>query len=186
MNRVTLAIVALFGAAIVLYWQVQLKRSNGLDNQQPVIERPDYVVDDLRSVEFDEQGQVNTRVAAKHMEHFENTNLTFFTEPVYLVYPDNGKTQWRLRADIGNLDKKTGTIVLENNVIIESISPEGPLQSLSTTALELDLNTMIMTSDEKIFIKGNSFNIQGTGLYADLNAQEVQLMSQVVGIYETN
>ena len=43
---------------------------------------------------------------------------------------------------------------------------------------------MIMTSDRIIYVTGKDFNIQGQGLYADLNAQEVQLTSQVVGTYE--
>ncbi|GGI79587.1 LPS export ABC transporter periplasmic protein LptC [Shewanella gelidii] len=186
MNRITLAIIALFSAAIVLYWQVQVKRSQQESSTIESGVRPDFVVDDLRSVEFDEKGEVHTRVTATHMEHFDSSNLTFFTNPVYLVYPDEGKTQWRLSAETGNLNKNTGKVVLETNVIIDAIAPHEPIQSLSTTVLELDLNTMIMTSDDKITIKGNGFNVQGTGLYADLNAQEVHLLSQVVGIYETN
>ncbi|MGL5408482.1 MAG: LPS export ABC transporter periplasmic protein LptC, partial [Shewanella sp.] len=81
MSRVTLAIIAFFGTALILYWQVQQKRSTdtgtGLNDQNT----PDYIVDDLRSIEFNEQGQVNSRVSAKHMEHYELKNQTHFTEP---------------------------------------------------------------------------------------------------------
>ncbi|MGL5409262.1 MAG: LPS export ABC transporter periplasmic protein LptC, partial [Shewanella sp.] len=103
---------------------------------------------------------------------------------VYLVYPDQGKAQWRIRADQGRLSKNTGKVELENNVIIDAINPEEPIQTLSTSFLELDLNTMIMTSDRIIYVTGKDFTIQGQGLYADLNAQEVQLTSQVIGTYE--
>ncbi len=184
MSRVTLAIIAFFGAALILYWQVQQKRSTDTGNGLNDHNTPDYIVDDLRSIEFNEQGQVNSRVSAKHMEHYELKNQTLFTEPVYLVYPDQGKAQWRIRADQGRLSKNSGKVELENNVIIDAINPEEPIQTLSTSFLELDLNTMIMTSDRIIYVTGKDFTIQGQGLYADLNAQEVQLTSQVIGTYE--
>lgn len=184
MNRVTLAIIAFFGTALILYWQVQHKRgadsAGGLSN----IGKPDYIIEDLHSVEFNDQGLVNSRVTAKHMEHYELKNQTFFTEPVYLIYPDQGKAQWQVSADQGQLNKNTSKVVLENNVIINAINSQEPIQTLSTSFLELDLNTMIMTSDRIIYITGKDFKIQGQGLYADLNAQEVQLTSQVVGTYE--
>ncbi|ABV88926.1 LPS export ABC transporter periplasmic protein LptC [Shewanella pealeana] len=183
MNRVTLAIIAFFGTALLLYWQVQSKKSEqelDIDMSQ----RPDYIIDDLRSIEYNELGLVNSKVSAKHMEHFDSANMTYFTEPVYLIYPDDGQAQWRLQSAKGSHNKLTGKVSLENNVIIDSISPEEPIQTLSTSYLELDLNTMIMTSDEMIHVTGNEFVIQGLGLYADLNAQSVKLVSQVEGIYE--
>lgn len=184
MNRVTIAIIVFFGTALILYWQVQSKRSNTVQLQDGS-EHPDYVINDLKSVEFNEQGEINSRVSARHMEHFEEANMTYFTEPVYLLYPDEGKAQWRLRSSTGTLDKNSGHVTLEKDVIIDAISPEEPIQTIETTYLELDLNTMIMTSDRTINITGNDFIITGEGLFGDLNKQTVKLMSQVKGTYET-
>ncbi|MCL1057269.1 LPS export ABC transporter periplasmic protein LptC [Shewanella gelidimarina] len=183
MNRVTLAIIALFGTALILYWQVQSKKSDQtLDID--VSERPNYIINDMRSTEYNEAGLINSKVTAKHMEHFEAASMTYFTEPVYLIYPDDGQAQWRLTAAKGTHNNLTGKVSLENNVIIDSISPEEPIQTLSTSYLELDLETMVMTSDEIIYVTGNEFVIQGTGLYADLNAQSVKLISEVEGTYD--
>ena len=184
MSRVTLAILVFFGAALVLYWQVQVKRSEMEANAFPGPARPDFIANDLRSTEFNEQGLLRSRVSAKHMEHFQETNITLFTAPVYLIYPDNGEAEWELTADVGKLNKETGKVVLENNVIIDAVNINEPIQSLKTTMLALDLNTMIMSSDQQIFVTGQDFNIQGLGLYADLNAQELELLSQVEGTYE--
>ncbi|MBL4817476.1 MAG: LPS export ABC transporter periplasmic protein LptC, partial [Shewanella sp.] len=57
---------------------------------------------------------------------------------------------------------------------------------MKTSYLELDLNTMVMTSDREVYITGNDFIIQGVGLFGDLNAQKVQLLSKVKGVYEVN
>ncbi|MCE9679964.1 LPS export ABC transporter periplasmic protein LptC [Shewanella sp. AS1] len=184
MNRVTLAILAFFSAALILYWQVQVKRSTQ-GEVTTVSDRPDYIVNNLQSVQFDELGQVNSRVSASHMEFYSEQNMTYFSEPVYLVYPDSGNAQWRLRSTKGTLDKNKGKVTLENDVIIDAISPEEPIQTIETNYLELDLNTMIMTSDHSIKITGKDFLITGKGLRADLNAQNVRLNSQIEGTYET-
>ncbi|WP_192021602.1 MULTISPECIES: LPS export ABC transporter periplasmic protein LptC [Shewanella] len=184
MSRTTLAILGFFGAALVLYWQVQVKRSQMEANQLPDPARPEFIANDLRSTEFNEQGLVQSRVSAKHMEHFQQTNETLFTEPVYLIYPENGEAEWQLTAELGKLNKETGKVVLEKNVIIDAININEPVQSLTTSMLALDLNTMIMTSDRQINVSGQDFKIQGLGLYADLNAEELELLSQVEGTYE--
>jgi lipopolysaccharide export system protein LptC len=48
----------------------------------------------------------------------------------------------------------------------------------------VDLTTMIGTSQEMVYIKGKGFIIQGLGLHADLNSQQLSLLSQVEGTYE--
>ncbi len=184
MSRVTLAIIAFFGTALILYWQVQMKRGDQ-EGVLDTIERPDYIVNDLKSVQYDEQGNVSSRVSASHMEFYADKNITNFSKPIYLVYPQNGEAQWRLRSTEGTLDKNSGRVTLEKNVIIDAISPEEPIQTIETTYLELNLDTMIMTSDREIRITGKDFFITGKGLEADLNAQNVRLISQVEGTYET-
>ncbi|MDF0533037.1 LPS export ABC transporter periplasmic protein LptC [Shewanella yunxiaonensis] len=185
MNRVTLAIIAFFTAALVLYWQVQNKRNSEATQLSTDVIQPDYVADDLRSVSYDQNGMISSRVSAKHMEHYEQDDRTVFTNPVYWVFPDKGQTEWRMTALQGQLDKHSNKVVLQNDVIIDAISPTEPIQSISTSYLELNLSNMIMTSDKNILINGQDFNITGLGLYADLNAQQVKLLSQVKGTYET-
>ncbi|MGX9462417.1 LPS export ABC transporter periplasmic protein LptC [Shewanella sp. A14] len=184
MNRITLGIVAFFGLAFMLYWQAQVKRSEMNSIKIRGIERPDFVADDLRTTEFNQQGFIASRVSAEHMEHYASSDITHFTKPIYLIYPENGKAQWQLSADQGQLNKNTSKVILKNNVIIDAIDIEEPLQSLSTQAVTVDLTTMIGTSKEMVYIKGKGFIIQGLGLHADLNSQKLSLLSQVEGIYE--
>ncbi|MCL1114613.1 MULTISPECIES: LPS export ABC transporter periplasmic protein LptC [Shewanella] len=185
MNRVTIAIAAFFGLALALYWQTQIKRSE-MDAIKVVgVERPDFIADDLRTTQFNEQGLIESRVTAEHMEHYASSDITHFTKPVYLIYPENGKAQWQLSADQGQLNKQSNQISLENNVIIDAIDIEEPLQSLTTNDVSLDLTTMIGSSQDMVYIKGKGFMIQGLGLHADLNTQKLSLLSQVEGTYES-
>ena len=186
MNRITLAIVLFFSIALGLYWQVQLKKSEQQSSAGSGVVTPDFVADNLKSVSFNEKGDVESRVSAEHMEHFDASNLTRFTRPVYLLYPDDGAAHWRISATEGALDKDDNIVTLQNNVIIDAITPNEPLQQLRTSYLQLDLDTMIMRSDRMIQVDGMNFKVEGTGLYADLNAQTVELLNQVTGIYEPN
>ncbi|WP_394130295.1 LPS export ABC transporter periplasmic protein LptC [Shewanella maritima] len=184
MNRVTLAIIIFFSTAIALYWQVQVKRNAMQDSKVKTVERPDFIANDLKTTMFNEQGYIESKVTATHMEHFESTNLTHFTDPVYLIFPENGEAQWRLSATKGQLDKENSEVTLFDDVLIDAIDIDEPLQSLRTKDMTLNLTTMIGTSQERVNIKGKGFIIDGLGLHADLNTQELTLLSQVEGIYE--
>ncbi|MCH4295776.1 LPS export ABC transporter periplasmic protein LptC [Shewanella sp. 3B26] len=183
MNRVTLAIILLFGTALALYWQVQSKKAS---QPQPTasVQKPDYVATDLRSISYDSEGKLESRVSASYMEHFDGDAQTLFTQPVYTLFPQDGKGEWRLSAKIGRLDKASDRVMLEQDVLIEAISFNEPLRQLNTSYLELDLKTMILTSEQEILISGNNFHMSGVGLHADLNAQEVKLLSKIKGTYE--
>ncbi|MBB1439075.1 LPS export ABC transporter periplasmic protein LptC, partial [Shewanella sp. SG41-4] len=124
MNRVTLGIIAFFGLAFILYWQAQSKRSEIDAVKIRGIERPDFVADNLRTTEFNQLGFVESRVSAEHMEHFASSDITHFTKPIYLIFPENGKAQWQISADRGQLNKNTSKVTLENNVIIDAIDIE--------------------------------------------------------------
>ncbi|MCF1426484.1 MAG: LPS export ABC transporter periplasmic protein LptC [Shewanella sp.] len=186
MNRITLAIVLFFSIALGLYWQVQMKKNEQQVNAASNVVQPDFVADDLYSVSFNDRGEVESRVMAVYMEHFDASNLTRFSQPVYLLYPDNGQANWRISAAKGTLKQDDNIVTLENNVIIDAITPNEPLQQLKTSYLQLDLDTMIMRSDRVIQVNGSNFKAEGTGLYANLNAQTVELLNQVTGIYEPN
>lgn len=120
------------------------------------------------------------------MEHYEDNNTTLFTEPIYLIYPEKGQgqAQWQVQSAKGIMNKNSGKVILEDNVIINAIDTKEPIQTVTTSYLELDLNTRMMVSDRKVYITGSDFVIEGLGLYGDLNAEIVTLTSQVHGTYE--
>ncbi|QYJ74841.1 LPS export ABC transporter periplasmic protein LptC [Shewanella sp. FJAT-52076] len=183
MNRVTLAIILLFGTALTLYWQVQSKKASQPQLTDSV-QKPDYVATDLRSISYNAEGKLESRVSASYMEHFDGDAQTLFTQPVYTLFPEDGQGEWRLTAKTGRLDKVSDEVMLEEEVLIEALTIDEPLQQLNTSYLELDLKTMILTSDKEIIISGNNFHLSGHGLYADLNAKEVKLLSKIKGTYE--
>lgn len=186
MSRVAWAIILLFVLGIGLYWQVQFKKATQESANIGQSSQPDFTAKQLKSVSFNEQGKVENRVYAERMEHFSAQDITNFTKPVYLLYPEDGLSHWRIQAKTGTLDKAIDRVVLQDNVIIDAIEPNESIQQLTTSYVELDLKTMIMTSDRMIHVNGQNFTTTGKGLYADLNAHTVELLHHVTGNYDPN
>lgn len=185
MNRVTVAIILFFGTALYLYWQVQVKQGQAqltLNN----IKQPDFEATQLRSSEYNEQGILSSRVTAEHMEHYQDDNLTLFTQPVYFLFSKDklATNPWRIRADLGQFNDQQNHVTLQGKVQIKAIDQQEPLQSVNTDSLLMDLTTKTMTTDNMVYIEGKTFTSQGKGMFADKNSQTIRLNSQVTGIYE--
>ncbi|SDI40898.1 lipopolysaccharide export system protein LptC [Ferrimonas sediminum] len=184
MKREALAIALLFGAASFLTWRSMVLKDQLTDEVKPSYQ-PDFIAENLKSRIYSEQGHLNAEIAADEMEHYQSLALTRLTKPEYLLYPQDSQGQWRIQAKRGQLSDGRH-VVLENDVIITAIEPNEPLKTLTTSYLELDLETMIMTSNRQILATGEDFEINAKGLWADLNLNKVELKSQVYAIYETN
>ena len=132
---------------------------------------------------FDESGYLSSLVKAKKMEYYSD-KVTTFLEPSYIIYPKDGKPRWKIDADSGIFDQQN-RVILNNNVIISAIDPKESLQRLYTSYLEVNLTTMQITSDQEIKIEGMQYNATGTGLRADLNLRQFELIKDIQATYET-
>ena len=183
MKREGIAIIVLFAAALLLTWRsMQLKDEE--INTGNGLYQPDFTAENLISRIYSDKGHLNAEVQAEYMEHYQSLALTRLKQPVYLLYPENSDGQWQIQARAGQLSDGRH-VVLENDVIITAIEPNEPLKTLTTSYLELDLETMIMTSNRRIDGQGEDFEIHAAGLWADLNLNQIELKSQVNAIYET-
>ncbi|MBW3141000.1 LPS export ABC transporter periplasmic protein LptC [Ferrimonas balearica] len=181
MKRELLAGLLLLAAAGALYW-----RNLQIEDQTPqqlAESEPDFVARALRTRSYDENGRLAAQIAADSMRHFQEEGRTEFTEPVYLIYPQDSEAVWKVQAHQGHLNG-TRHVALENDVIITAIEPNEPLRTIRTESLQLDLETMVLTTEDPIRALGESFEVRGTGLWADLNLNQFKLNSKVSASYE--
>lgn len=183
MKRENLAGLLLLLAAGALYWSNLLR-----EQEQPVHspdQDPDFVTRKLDTSTYDKTGRLSARIAAASMRHFEDSQFTEFSEPIYFIYPEDSDIVWKLQARQGELaDNRHMT--LENDVIITSIMPDEPLRTLRTAVLKVDLDTMIVTTEDPLVASGDTFTMEAVGLWADLNTNQVKLLSEVTASYEVN
>ncbi|MBY5993099.1 LPS export ABC transporter periplasmic protein LptC [Ferrimonas balearica] len=181
MKREMLAGLLLLVAAGALYWRtVQLEQQTP---QARAEAEPDFVARSLRTRSYDENGRLAAQIAAESMVHFQEEGRTEFRDPVYLIYPEGSQGIWKVRSEQGRL-MDARHVELEKDVIITAIEPNEPLRTIRTEFLELDLETMILTTDRPLRAHGETFEVDAVGLWADLNLNQINLNSKVSASYE--
>ncbi|QIZ77889.1 LPS export ABC transporter periplasmic protein LptC [Ferrimonas lipolytica] len=145
---------------------------------------PDYVAREMKTRSYDANGRLNAEIAADTMFHYQQKQLTEFENPVYLVYPEDGNTVWKVKAKVGEL-RDNRFLTLEHSVIVEAIEPYKPIRTIHTEQLNLDLSTMEMETDRQLQAFGEQFQMTGLGLWADLKQNHIILKQKVSATYET-
>ncbi len=110
----------------------------------------------------------------KDSTQMENIHLRF--------YPKNGNVM-DVTADNGLMENKSRNLRLRGNVLIKS--QDGV--SMRTKALQFRPKEKKIDSDEKIFVKGDSFQLTGVGLQGRTDLGEYFLKKNVEAvIHDTN
>jgi len=172
--------ILLLAVAAGLYWY-SLKAGE----QAPAFNaeaEPDFVARTLRSRAYDAHGRLSAQIAADGMQHYQAQGLTEFEQPVYLLYPKDSDGVWKLQSRQGQLTQNRH-LLLDQDVVITAIEPNEPLRTILTERLELDLETMVMTSDAAVRAEGETFTLDAVGLWADLNLNTLELKQDVRATY---
>ena len=102
----------------------------------------------------------------KKLAEFDNVNITFFSKEgeVYSV-----------RGDSGILNTESMDIQLSGNIVGKS--NDG--YRFRTTTLTYKSNTSKAKTDDKVFLEGPQFNLEGRGMIMDLEKKKVFLLNDV-------
>ncbi len=184
MNRAVVLICLFFGSCILLFWNPFWSVTSVKTPLTNTKNLPDFTATDMTLRQYDEEGFLSASVNAKYMEHYNNTSTTF-TKPSYIIYPKQGDAKWKIDAEIGIFDQQH-RVLLKNNVTISAIDPDEKVRVIKTSYLELNLSTMLITSDEHVEIAGKQFRITGQGLQADFKQQQFELIKDIQAVYENN
>jgi len=183
MSRLTGFAVILFIMSVSVYgvFEWHNDKSTTLVNDQVEL-LPDYIAESLSTNIYNADGQLSHIINADKMEHFNDTNTTFFTEPNYTLYPKNTGAPWKVSANYGRLNHKN-RVRLENRVLLVATDENSLIQEIHGKYFELDLNTNILSSEHTIMIEGKDFIMYGSGLIVDLNTKQMTLTEHVQTIY---
>ncbi len=180
MRRELLAGLLLLAMAGGLYWHNLL-----MAPQSPTLatQEPDFVARAMTTRAYNEHGRLNAEIAADRMLHYQPLQLTEFTKPVYLVYPEGTDTTWKVTANFGVLEQNR-YLHLRDQVQLEALEHNEPINRIRTQALKLDLETMIVSTDEALEAQGENLSLTATGLIADLKLNLVSLLHKVSATYD--
>ena len=168
-----------------MYWYSEYQ--NNLVSTQSTTDskQANYTLLNANKTSFDEKGQMSNQLTAEKLEHFEKRQVTMLTQPQYKIYSKQRNSTWLLTAQKGTLQHQSDILYLKEKVHLSSLTYNEPISSLKTKALNIDLKTNTLHSNEDVTIEGDTFIIHGTGIKANLESELIEISSNIQGTYET-
>ena len=180
-KRKSIPFVALFVAFIVWVYVKPESEFPSLPDHHP-----SYIADDVKSEHYDEFGFNDYRVFANKMTNYPEDDTTFFEQPKIIFYTkekDSGVvTTWQLTSKKGTLTEKYN-LLLSGDVLIENLSKDQLVQTMSTAEAIVKLDIKEVTSDKKVTWTGPQLRQEGVGLWASLLTEEMKLNSNIKAVY---
>ena len=182
-NRLGLSISALFILALLMYvptWMEEQPETQGSSQNDAL--KPAYKAKNLTTTLYNQDGELNHKVFAEPMEHYDQLGFVLFQQPKYTPYTESATSPWVVTAREGTLYNNE-LIQLENSVVIENKTSDDFVKSLSTEYIQINLDTKQMTSDQPVEILGTQYLILSNGFNANLRTQEYELLDHVQTTY---
>ena len=182
-NRLGLSISALFILALLMYvptWMEEQPETQGSSQNDAL--KPAYKAKNLTTTLYNQDGELNHKVFAESMEHYDQLGFVLFQQPKYTLYTESATSPWVVTAREGTLYNNE-LIQLEDSVVIENKTSDDFVKSLSTEYIQINLDTKQMTSDQPVEILGTQYLILSNGFNANLRTQEYELLDHVQTTY---
>ena len=166
-------------------------------NHQPGLndaERPAYVAVDLNRLVYDKSGNRVQKLTAQKMTYYQSTNRAEFDQPLLIVKSkrknqDNNKantiSQWRISANSGILYNNE-RLHLSQNVDAVNLNPAEYINSIEAQTIQMNIKDNILLSDNAVQINGDDVTMVGSGLVANLNDQQIELIKHAETIYQSH
>ena len=137
---------------------------------------PDIVLSDARLRVFDQQGKLQYRVSAAHIEHHESLFESQLRQPDVTLLRNDGQ-QWRVRAATGQVDQQQRLITLSGNVSAELTGP-APV-SLHTSLLHYRIREQQLDIPAAVEITHPGGSTAAGRLFADITAGTLDMSKGV-------
>ncbi|MFT4180156.1 MAG: LPS export ABC transporter periplasmic protein LptC [Thermomonas sp.] len=168
--------VALLLAAIASGWSIW-RQSRPADDGV-LATRPDYVLREFEITSLDKQGKESFTLRGPEVHRNPADKTMEMATPLFLV-PDRGGRYWQVRAQHGIVPADGGQLHLRGQVRADSPPNAPPATRIETGQLTLHLAQHRATTPAKVTVTRPGLTMQGIGMQADFDSQQVSLLSQV-------
>ncbi|RUO80115.1 LPS export ABC transporter periplasmic protein LptC [Idiomarina tyrosinivorans] len=181
-KRVIALLIILFAIGALLFWRPFSSPDAPTKQKNLAAMRPDFTAHGMKSRIYEPNGRLAHQLQAKLMKHYSQIGLTELRSPRYTAYPEDEAIRWTVTAEQGSFyDDKT--LVLEHNVNITSVSPDGVKQVINTDYLIIDLLSETMNTEYPLTVESARYTIRGEGMRADLAAQTMEIKRHVETVF---
>lgn len=178
----TLTIIALV-ALIIGWWQLDKETSTQL-----LVTKDEHFVDAYMQTftltAMNQQGKPGYTLKAKRMDHFNDSDVSNLSEPVFVFPQADGN--WQVSAKNGEIDDAHNHLVLKNNVVMQQLATEGNTQAtirLETNSLSIDTREQLASTDSPVKIYHHQLELQSQGMRFDNLKGKLELLADVEGVY---
>jgi len=130
----------------------------------------------------DDTGAIIYRVNADHAQQNPDRD-DISMDTVALSYDPVAETPWDLFSDTGRIPADGKIVVLEGNVVALSNDPQEPQIKITTSLINVVPGEKRAYTNRKVVIERDGRIINGIGMEADLETNQIKLLSNVNGKY---
>ncbi|RZA17527.1 MAG: LPS export ABC transporter periplasmic protein LptC [Lysobacteraceae bacterium] len=173
--RATLTIVMALGAIASGWsvWRLSRPAEDGV-----LQTRPDYVLRQYELTSLDKQGKESFTLRGPVLQRDPADKTMELATPVFLV-PDRVGRYWNVRAQRGVVPAGGGQLLLTGDVVATSPADAPPSTRIDTQQLTLFPGENRATSPGVVTVTRPGLTMNGHGMRADFDRQQVSLLSQV-------
>ncbi len=140
---------------------------------------PDSFMEKVIATRMNVSGQLENELFSPRMEHYATQNITNISSPHLLLYSAGAKP-WRITALHGRAYKGAAWIDLWTNVKgHQAAGREHPEVTLLTSAITVYPKSKYAITDQSVKILRGGLTMDGIGMEADLNKNEIELLSNI-------
>ena len=171
--------------AIASTWFLSIVESSLRTNAPPHDDTPGLVMNEFLAIRMTEEGIREYTVAAPYLEQLPQQQGTRIDQPEVDVFQDGEVRDWLIRAAVGWVSPDNDLIRLQETVSITRPAASGkqPL-FIATHDVYIRPADDIVETAEPVRLETPGGVLEAVGLRANLHTKQLELLSEVRGIYE--
>lgn len=180
-----------FNAIILLsvgltLWSFLLLNKQHVPTTHRSAAEPDAFMENVDALILDKTGLPKMKIYTPKMVHYVNDDTTHLIAPQIILYRQS-PIPWYIHSKFAKASQGADNIEFWNNVLIRHPADvDHPETTITTNTLTVHTNRKTAETRDAITLSQPSFNVQSIGMFADMNTDSVNLLSNVRGEYVPN
>lgn len=178
--RITL--IATGVAAIAITTATALYRMDSdIKPQDPVM--PDAFMENVSATFLDKTGKITMKIETPRMIHYAKEDTTNFFDPHVAVY-HRSSNPWIIAAKTATANHGIDHVLFRDDVTVHHPADfNNPATVIRTTVLTVHPNDKTAETAEAISMEQPNSVVTAIGMFADMDAGSIKLLSQAKGEY---
>jgi len=178
--RINSTAVLMLAASAILLWQLWPANNRAVqlsDNHNSM----NAFIRNARYTDYNEQGQMHSRLKASEVRHFAHEDTSIISEPKGVVMANDG-SPWQIAARHGRSQRGNEAIYLWGHVKLhQPKASERPDTTIQSTSMWYYPKQSLATTKANATLDRGGSHMRGRGVNANLNTGVVQVLSNSSG-----